>query len=132
MKYNPDFDVDSVLDALRIINEKYKEGSQEDEALRIAAVALLYIRENRKLDDYRDFFRSFYTPAIDSITVSQTFSSREEADAWLASGKAQEGELVRVAGQGFQVIPMRQGTGLTLLRTPLPEELMKKYPPDTE
>lgn len=132
MKYNPDFEVDSVLDVLRVVNERYQEGSREDEALRIAAVALLYVRENRRLADFREFFREFYTPAIDFITVSQTFTSREEADAWLASGKAQEGELVKVAGQGFQVISNRKGTGLTLLRTPLPEELMKKYPPDAE
>jgi len=132
MKYNPNFDVDSVLDVLRSVNEQIKEGSPEDEAIRIAAVALIYIRETRKLDDYRDFFRSFYTPAIDDIVVSQTFASREEADAWLASGHAREGELVRVSGQGFQVITERKGTGLTLLRTPLPEELVKKYPPTGE
>ncbi|HYO51742.1 MAG TPA: hypothetical protein VEU50_03005 [Archangium sp.] len=114
------------------MNENYQEGSPEDEAIRVAAVALFYVREIQKLDDYREFFRSFYTPAIDYIVISQTFSTREEADEWLASGKASEGELVRVAGQGFQVIPARKGKGLIFLRTPLPEELMKKYPPDSE
>ncbi|WP_414639135.1 hypothetical protein [Archangium sp.] len=132
MKYNHNFDVDSVLDVLRAVNENYQEGSPEDEAIRVAAVALFYVREIQKLDDYREFFRSFYTPAIDYIVISQTFSTREEADEWLASGKASEGELVRVAGQGFQVIPARKGKGLIFLRTPLPEELMKKYPPDSE
>jgi hypothetical protein len=132
MMYNENFDVDSVLEVLRIVNEKYQEGSPEDEAIRVAAVALFYVREIQKLDDYREFFRSFYTPAIDYIVVSQTFATREEADAWLASGKASEGERVRIAGEGFRVIPERKGTGLRFLRTPLPEELMKKYPPDTE
>ncbi|MGZ3460520.1 MAG: hypothetical protein ACXU86_18690, partial [Archangium sp.] len=88
MLYNPNFDVDSVFDILRTINEKYPEGTPEDEALRIAAVALFYVRETQKLDDYREFFRSFYTPAIDYIVVSQTFATREEADAWLGSGMA--------------------------------------------
>jgi hypothetical protein len=132
MKYNKDFDVDSVLDILRGVNEKYLEGSPEDEAIRIAAVALFYVREIKKLEDYREFFRAFYTPAIDYIVVSQTFATREDADAWLASGKAREGERVRIAGEGFRVIPERKGTGLRFLRTPLPEELMKKYPPDSE
>lgn len=132
MKYNPNFDIDSVLDILRTVNERYQEGSSEDEAIRVAAVALIYIRESQKLEDYRGFFRSFYTPAIDDIIVAQSFASREEAEAWLASGTAREGELVRVSGQGFQVIAERKGTGLTLLRTPLPEELMKKYPPAAE
>ena len=132
MQYNPNFDVDSVLDRLRTVNEKYPEGSPEDEALRIAAVALFYVRETQKLEDYREFFRSFYTPAIDYIVVAQTFATREAADAWLVSGGARDGDLVRIAGQGFQVMPERKGTGFRFLRTPLPEELMKKYPPDSE
>ncbi|WP_375768813.1 hypothetical protein NR798_45245 [Archangium gephyra] len=132
MKYNPDFDVDSVLDRLRTVNEKYPEGSPEDEALRVAAVALLYVRETQKLGDYREFFRAFYTPAIEYIVVAHTFATREEADAWLASGKTRDGELVRIAGEGFQVIPERSGKGFRFLRTPLPEELMKKYPPGSE
>ncbi len=132
MKYNQNFDVDSILDILRTVNEKYQEGSPEDEALRIAAVALVYVRESQKLEDYREFFRSFYTPAIDYVVVSQTFATREEADEWLASGKASEGERVRIAGQGFRVIPARKGEGLRLLRSPLPEELMKEFPPGSE
>jgi hypothetical protein len=132
VKYNPDFDVDSVLDILRTVNESYPEGSPEDEALRVAAVALFYVRESQKLDEYREFFRSFYTPAIDYIVVAQTFSTREEADTWLASGQATEGDLVRIAGQGFQVMPMRKGVGLRLVRMPLPEELMKREPPASE
>lgn len=130
MKYNPSFDVDSILSTLRSVNEKYPEGSPEDEAIRVAAVALFYVRETQKLDEYREFFRKFYTPAADYVTVSQTFATREEADAWLASGAPRDGELVRVAGQGFQVIPRRDGQGFRFLRTPLPEELAKKKPND--
>jgi hypothetical protein len=132
MKYNPRFDVDSVLDVLRTVNEKYQDGSPEDEAIRVAAVALVYVREIQKLDDYREFFRSFYTPAIDYVVVSQTFATREDADQWLVSGAPRDGELVRIAGQGFQVIPQRSGQGFRFLRTPLPEELMKKHPKEPE
>jgi hypothetical protein len=129
MTYNHNFDTNSVFEILRTINEKYPEGSPEDEALRIAAVALFYVRETQKLDDYREFFRSFYTPAIDYIVVAQTFATREEADIWLAGGTARDGDLVRIAGQGFQVMPQRKGTGLRFIRMPLPEELMKNEPP---
>jgi hypothetical protein len=132
MLYNHDFNVDTVFERLRTINEKYPEGSPEDEALRIAAVALFYVRETQKLDDYREFFRSFYTPAIDYIVVAQTFATREEADVWLGSGMAKERDLVRIAGQGFQVTPERKGTGLRFVRMPLPEELMKNDPPQSE
>ena len=90
MPYNSNFDVDSVLQVLGTVNEKYQEGSPEDEALRIAAVALLYVRDLQKLEEYREYFRKFYIPAIESVVVSQTFATREEADAWLASGKASE------------------------------------------
>ncbi|MFP2925361.1 hypothetical protein ACLESO_09105 [Pyxidicoccus sp. 3LG] len=123
MGYDSNFDVDSVMERLRTVNEKYQDGSPEDEALRIAAVALLYVRDIQKLDDYREYFRRFYIPAIESVVVSQTFATRNEAEAWLASGKALEGELVRIAGQGFRVITARKGKGLMFLRTPLPEEM---------
>ncbi len=49
MQYNPNFDVDAVLELLRGVNEKYQEGSPEDEAIRVAAVALFYVRETQKL-----------------------------------------------------------------------------------
>jgi hypothetical protein len=132
MKYNKDFDIDSVFETLRTVNEKYPEGSPEDEALRIAATALFYVRETDKLENYREFFRSFYTPAIEYAVIAQTFATREEADAWLARGSAQDGDRVRIAGQGFRVIPERKGTGLRFLRSPLPEELMKDQPSDSE
>lgn len=125
MKYNPNFNIDSVFEILSTVNEKYPEGSPEDEALHIAAAALFYVREVQKLDDYREFFRSFYTPAVDSIAASRTFETREEADAWLAQGDAKDGERVKIAGQGFRVIPARQGGGWRFLRSSLPEELMK-------
>ncbi|HYO57721.1 hypothetical protein [Archangium sp.] len=132
MIYNPDFDVDSVLEILRTVDEKYQEGSPEDEAIRVAAVALFYVREIQKLDDYREFFRKFYTPAVDYIVPSRTFATREDADEWLMSGKAGEGDLVKIAGEGFRVIPRRDAKGLRFRPTPLPEELMKMNPPDSE
>jgi len=132
IKYNPKFSVESVLDTLRAVGEKYPDASQEDEALRIAAVSLIYLRDTQKLDDYREFFRKFYTPAIDCVAVSHTFASRAEADTWIATGTPVDGELVSIAGQGFQVIPQRNGQGFRFLRTPLPSELMKKNPDDSE
>jgi hypothetical protein len=96
------------------------------------AVALVYVREIQKLDEYREFFRKFYTPAVDAIIPSQTFATREAADDWLASGKAREGELVKIAGAGFRVILRRDAKGLRFRPTPLPEELMKMNPPDSE
>ena len=132
MKYNTRFDLDAILNVLRTVNERFQEGSPEDEALRIAAVSLIYVRETQKLDDYREFFRSFFTPAIDDIVIAQVFATKEEAEAWLAGDGPKEGDLVSVSGEGFQVIPARKGRGWMFLRTPLPEELMKLDAPGSK
>lgn len=95
-------------------------------------MALFYVRETQRLEDYREFFRKFYMPAIDYIVPSQTSATRAEADEWLASGRLREGDLVRIAGEGFRVIPRRDGNGLRFRPTPLPEELMKMHAPDSE
>ncbi len=126
MTYSPDFDLDAVLRALDAVNKNYPAGSKEDEALRVAAIGLLYIRHVKKLDDYRKYYQEFSDPSF-QVTVAHTFATRQEADEWLASGKASDGELVRIAGQGFQVIQLPKG--LKFLRTPLPEEL---GPPDSK
>lgn len=121
MAYDPDFDVEAILRLLGAVNEKYPSGAPEDEALHIAAGALVYLRDSQKLDDYRGYFRKHFLPATSAAFVSQTFATREEADAWLASGAATDGALVSIAGQGFSAVKLP--TGWEFLRTPLPEEL---------
>lgn len=132
MTDSQDFDVDSVLERLRAMSEKFQAGSSEEQALRVAAVALIYVRETQRLEDYRGFFRKFSTPATESIVPSHAFATREKADAWLASGKARQGDLVTIAGEGFRVIPKRDATGLRFRPTPLPEELMKMGAPESK
>src|SRR5688500_17622052 len=99
MTYNSNFDVNAVMKTVGTVAAKYPEGSPEDEALRIVSVALLYVRDIQKLEDYRDYFREFVTGK--PLVISQAFATKEEADAWLSSGKASDGELVTIAGQGF-------------------------------
>lgn len=117
MPYNSNFDVNAVMKTLGTVSDKYPEGSPEDEALRIAAVALLYVQEIGKLEDYRGYFRDFVTGK--PLIVSRAFSTKEEADEWLASGKANHGELITIAGQGFTAL---HGTRWSLVRTRLPDE----------
>jgi hypothetical protein len=118
---SPDFDVDAILRVLETVNEKYQDGTPEDEALRIAAGALVYLRDNQKLDDYRGYFRKYFAPASSASLVAHAFTTREEADAWLASGAATDGALVSIAGQGFSAVKLPNRW--EFLRTPLPEEL---------
>jgi hypothetical protein len=130
MTYNSNFDVDAVMKMVGTVSAKYPKGSPEDEALRIVSVALLYVSDIQKLDEYRDYFRRFFT--YKPIIVSQTFATREEADQWLASGQAKDGDLVKIAGRGFVVYDLPKG--LRFVPMPLPEELNPPPdpPPDSE
>ncbi|MFY0581543.1 hypothetical protein ACN28S_51320 [Cystobacter fuscus] len=128
MTYNKNFDVDAVLRTMEAMSRHHVEGTPEDEALRVCATALLFVRdEAKKLEELREFFRKITTPAIVGVQVAHTFASRQEADAWLASGTATDGQLVRVAGQGFTVVD-HGPKGLKLVRIPLPEELPPHKP----
>jgi hypothetical protein len=118
MNYDSHFDVDAVMKTVGTVGARYAEGSPEDEALRIVSVALLYIRDIQKLEEYREYFRRFFT--YKPVTLAQTFATREEGETWLASGAAKEGDLVKIADQGFVVIDALKG--LKLVPTRLPEE----------
>lgn len=120
MNYPPDFELDAVLATLEAVSKTCPVDSKEEGAVQLAAISLLYVRHIRKLDEFRKYYQEFFDPSFQA-KVSRAFPTREEAEAWLASGEATDGELVRIAGQGFQVIHLPKG--LKFLRTPLPEEL---------
>jgi hypothetical protein len=119
MAYDPDFNLDEVLRTLGTVASRYQDGSPEDQALRVAAVGLYFIRDLDKLDQYRAFFRDFYTPAARAVTVGRSFRTKEEANAWLPSATA--GEIVSVGGLAHVVA--KGPDGLMLVRTYLPGEL---------
>jgi hypothetical protein len=123
MKYDPHFDVDAALRTIELISHGFQDGSPEESSLRAAAAALVYVREIGKLDDYREFFRQITTPAIDSVKASHAFATREEAEEWLKGAIVPDGELVSIAGKGYQVVNLPQGA--RFLRNPLPHELEK-------
>ena len=128
MTYNKNFDADAVLRTVEAVSKQHAAGTPEDEALRVCAAALLFVRDDlKKLEEFREFFRKITTPALQGIQVAHTFATREEADTWLASGTARDGQLVRIAGQGFTVID-HGAKGLKLVRIPLPEELPPHKP----
>jgi hypothetical protein len=115
-----DFEMEKVLRILDAASRNYPDGSQEESSIQLAAISLLYIRRIRKVDDFLKYYREFFDPAF-QVAVAHVFSTQQEADEWLASGSASDGELVKIAGQGFQVVQLPKG--LMFLRTPLPEEL---------
>lgn len=123
MTYDPDFDVEAIIRLLGSINEKYPDGSPEDQALHVAAGALVFLRDGQKLEEYRAYFRRYFAPATSAALVAHAFPSRAEADTWLASEAAEEGALVSIAGEGFTVVKLP--SRWEFLRTPLPEELSR-------
>jgi len=120
MAYTPDVDLYEVLAVLSPFIENHAEGSKEREALALAQIALLYIRDNKMQEDFARYCKKF-TNAPFTVEVSHEFATREEADKWLASGKTKDSERVKIAGKGFMVV---QVTGrLLFMVAPLPEEL---------
>ncbi len=120
MAYIPDFDLEDMLGVLNSVIEKYAEGSKERDATELAQIALLYIHHSRKRDDFKKFYKSCFDTSF-TVEVSHEFATREDADAWLASGKAKDSERVKIAGKGFMVV---QVSGrLYFMVAPLPEEL---------
>jgi hypothetical protein len=120
MAQTPGLDLEGMLLALNPFIENQAEGSQEREALELAQAALLYIRDSAKEDDFARYYRKFSDTSF-TVEVSHEFATREEADQWLASGKAHDSERVRIAGKGFMVV-QAQGR-LLFMVAPLPDEL---------
>lgn len=120
MAQTPGLDLEGMLLALNPFIENQAEGSKEREALMLAQAALLYIRDSAKEDDFARYYQKFSDTAF-TVEVSHEFATREEADQWLASGKARDSERVRIAGKGFMVV-QAQGR-LLFMVAPLPEEL---------
>jgi hypothetical protein len=120
MAYTPDFDLDDVVGILNSVSENHAEDSKERAAIELAQAALLYTRHIRKGKDFARYYKDLHDPSY-KRKIAQEFATREEADQWIASGKAQEADLVKIAGKGFQVarLPGRK----VFIDAPLPEEL---------
>lgn len=114
--------MDAALRTIESISHGFEDGSPEDASLR-AAAALVYVREFGKLDEYREFFWQITTPAIESVKASRSFATREEAEEWPKGSGAPDGELISIAGKGYQAVNLPQGA--RFLRNPLPQELEK-------
>lgn len=120
MAYVPDFDVNDIAAILESISKRLAENSRERDAIELAQIALLYPRHLLKEDDFIRYYKEFFDPSF-KVKISHEFPTREEAEKWLSSGTAQEAELIRIAGKGFQVA--RMPGRLTLIDRPGPEEL---------
>ncbi|WP_225413521.1 hypothetical protein [Stigmatella hybrida] len=120
MTHIPNFDLEDSLATLESVSQAHGQDSKERGAIQLAAIALLYVRHIRRLDEFRKYCRDFFDPSY-KIKVSHDFPTQKEADNWLTSGSASDGERVRIAGQGFHVVQLPKG--LRFIYAPLPEEL---------
>jgi hypothetical protein len=119
MPYIPDFDTDAIISALNAIGQKHPEGSPERDVIELAQIAVVYPRHIRKEDDFRRFYKEFFDPSF-KLKVSHEFATREDANKWLASGKPEDGERVRIAGKGFMAV--RLPGRFTFMSAPLEDE----------
>lgn len=118
-----DYNINQLVSTLASISKKYPEGSLEQEAIERAQIALLYVRQLRKEEDLSRYYREYLDPNY-KLTLDGEFSTREEAEAWLASGKAAHAMRVKIAGKGFQVAELPGGRRL-FIDAPLMSELKK-------
>ncbi|HZI12113.1 MAG TPA: hypothetical protein VE153_17135 [Myxococcus sp.] len=116
----PDFDLDDIIATLSSVSRNRTEDAKERSAIELAQIALLYARHAGRLDDFRKYYGEFFDPSF-KVQLAHEFSTREEADAWLASGKARHAEHVKIAGRGYQVVQLPGR--MTFIDRPLPEEL---------
>lgn len=116
----PEFDLEEVIYFLNPFIENHAEGSKERKAFAVAQIALLYIRDRVKRDDFEKYYKACFDTSF-KIEVSHEFATREEADQWLASGNAKDSERVKIAGKGFMAVDV--SGRLRFMIAPLPEEL---------
>ncbi|MCY1080130.1 hypothetical protein [Archangium lansingense] len=116
----PEFDLEEVIYFLNPFIENHAEGSKERRAFALAQIALLYIRDRVKRDEFDKYYRSCFAIPF-TVEVAHEFTTREEADQWLASGNAKDSERVKIAGKGFMVVDV--SGRLRFMIAPLPEEL---------
>jgi hypothetical protein len=129
MPYIPDFDTDAIISALNAIGEKYPEGSPERDVIELAQIAVLFPRHFRKENDFRRFYKEFFDPSF-RLKVSHEFPTREDADKWLASGKVEDAERVKIAGKGFMVV--RLPGRFTFMSAPLEDEEVETDEPEKD
>jgi hypothetical protein len=120
MVYTSDMNLHDLLLRLNPFIESHAEGSSEREVLVLAQIALLYICDKRMQEDFAKYCKKFTNEPF-TVEVSHEFATREEADKWLASGKAQHAEPVKIAGKGFLAVQLPGR--MTFIDRPLPEEL---------
>ncbi|HZH76260.1 MAG TPA: hypothetical protein VEY88_09515 [Archangium sp.] len=124
MADTPDFemeDLEEMIDFLNPFIEKHEEGSKERQGFTFAQIALLYIRDKVKKEDFAEYRKKFLPDYWPKFEIVQDFATREEADQWRASGNAKDYDRVKIAGKGHMVVEVNGK--LYFMIAPLPEEL---------
>lgn len=120
MKQITSLDLEGILSTLQSISDRQEKDSQEQAVVQFAAISVLYALHLGKLDDLYTYYQETLDPSF-KLQLARTFTAQEEADAWLSSGQAHEGDRVLIEGKGQQVVRLKRG--LRFIHAPLPEEL---------
>jgi hypothetical protein len=119
-----DYDFHATLAALEAARKQFPEDSEEARRIMFAFRLVIFINSERPM--LREFFKWLDSASLPTaerpFNAVHTFTTQEEADAWLASGKAIDGERVIIAGQGYEVVDVPR-IGLRFRWVPLPAQL---------
>ena len=124
MADTPDFKMEDLEEMICFLNpyiENHAEGSKERAGFTFAQIALLYIRDKVKKEDFEEYRKKFLPGYWPKFDIVQEFATRQEADQWRASGQAKHRDRVKIAGKGY--IFLEDDGKLYLTISPLPEEL---------
>jgi hypothetical protein len=102
------FDFEGTLEELEQLASEQAHQAGRVAAIESAALALHFIHEMGRLDDFRDYLRDFRTGQRPSAGVEPSFDSMSEATDWLhAQKEPRYGARVKVAGVVHAVVRER-------------------------
>src|SRR5690349_11994036 len=124
MTATKDYDFGATLTALEAARKQFPEDSAEAKAIGFAYGLVIFINNKRTvLREFLEWQAMAHLPASKlPFKAHATFATREEADAWRASGKARDGDRVIIGDQGYEVVDVPP-YGLKFAAWPLPEQL---------
>ncbi len=119
-----DFDYSATLLALDAAYKLFPEDSAEAKAIRLAVSLMIFTAGKRPvLKEFLKWLEVADLPASQvPFNALHEFATQEEADAWRASGQANDGDRIIIAGKGYEVVDVPP-YGLKFAWAPLPEDL---------
>lgn len=104
MAHSPTFDFDKACELLESAANALNSRPDEHRAITFAAIALHFVRDLGKFDEFREYAWRFNADM--DRPPDRVFQNMDEAERWLLSASPGcTGMLLEVAGARFMVVP---------------------------